>query len=169
MKVAGLQFALKPGDGRNQGRGLGNAAGRIADGSVGADDRGIEAAGAEEVHQRRVNIGVRRCRRSTLVASADGEGAGGRSLSRVERVIVGSLEVAGHEVAANRVGIDGAVEMASAVEVVSQAESEAAAEILLQGQVRLLRVGVNKILRLRIAEGLKCQRQKCRRDSDNSG
>ena len=49
--------------------------------------------------------------------------------------------------------------MASAVEVVCQAESIAVAEIALDGEVRLLRVGVNEILGLRITEGLEAERQ----------
>ena len=53
--------------------------------------------------------------------------------------------------------------MASAIEVVSQVEGEAVAQILLDAEVGLLRVGVNEILGLWIAEGLKGQRQEGRR------
>src|SRR5208282_181110 len=55
------------------------------------------------------------------------------------------------------------VQVPSTVEVVGQAQSETAAQILLESQVRLLRVGVNKVLGLRIAEGLKRQREERRR------
>ena len=53
--------------------------------------------------------------------------------------------------------------MTSAIEVVGEAESEAATQIALDGEVRLLRVRVNEILRLRIAEGLEAERQESRR------
>ncbi len=57
------------------------------------------------------------------------------------------------------VGVDGAVQMASAIEVVGETEGEAAAQVAFQREVRLLRVGVHEILGLRIAEGLEGQRQ----------
>ena len=44
--------------------------------------------------------------------------------------------------------------MASAVEVVGQIQSKAAAQIALKAEVCLLRIGINKVLSLRIAEGL---------------
>ena len=60
--------------------------------------------------------------------------------------------------------------MATAVEVVGQTQSEPAAEIAFHREIGLLRVGVNKILGLRIAEGLEAQRQECRiGGSDSSG
>ena len=52
--------------------------------------------------------------------------------------------------------------MASAIEVVSEAQCEAVAEIALNASVRLLRVGVDEILCLRIAEGLEAERQERR-------
>ena len=74
-------------------------------------------------------------------------------------IVVGRVEVGNHQVAANCVGIDRTVQMASAIEVVGEAERESLAEIALDGDVRLLRVGVDEILGLRIAEGLEAQRQ----------
>ena len=53
--------------------------------------------------------------------------------------------------------------MTSAIEVVGEIQSEAAAEVALDAEVRLLRVRVNEILRLRIAKGLEAQRQESRR------
>ena len=82
--------------------------------------------------------------------------------SQRERVVVGRLEVRDHEVAANGVGIDGTIQMPSAIEVIGETQSEAVAQIALQGEVRLLRVGVDKVLRLRIAKGLESQRQERR-------
>ena len=49
--------------------------------------------------------------------------------------------------------------MASAIEVVSEAERELVPQVLLKRKVCLLRVGINKIFRLRVTEGLKCQRK----------
>ena len=45
--------------------------------------------------------------------------------------------------------------MASTVEVVGQIEGEAAAKIALEAEIRLLRIGIDEILRLRIAKRLK--------------
>ena len=42
-------------------------------------------------------------------------------------------------------------------------------QVLLKGQVRLLRIGVNKTLALGIAEGLEGHREKMSPGSDNSG
>ena len=50
--------------------------------------------------------------------------------------------------------------MAATVKVVSHAEGEAIAQVAFDGQVRLLRVGVNEVLGLRIAEGLERQRER---------
>ena len=52
--------------------------------------------------------------------------------------------------------------MASAIEVVGKTQSEAAAEIAFHGDVCLLRVCVDEVLGLRIAEGLKGERQEGR-------
>ncbi len=71
----------------------------------------------------------------------------------------GGVEIGDHQVAANGVGVDGTVQVASAVEVVGEAEGESVAEIVLDAEVRLLRVGVDEILRLRISEGLEGERQ----------
>ena len=49
--------------------------------------------------------------------------------------------------------------MAATVKVVAQAEGEAIAEVALDGQVRLLRVGVNEVLSLRVTERLGEQRK----------
>ncbi len=49
--------------------------------------------------------------------------------------------------------------MSSTVEVVGQAEGEAVAQVALGGQVRLLRIGVNEVLALRIAEWLEAEWQ----------
>ncbi len=49
--------------------------------------------------------------------------------------------------------------MASAVKVVSQTKCEAVAQIALYAEIRLLRIRVDKILRLRIAKWLEAQRQ----------
>ncbi len=49
--------------------------------------------------------------------------------------------------------------MASAVEVISQAEGVPAAQVALDGKVRLLRIGIHEISGLRISEGLEAQRQ----------
>ena len=56
--------------------------------------------------------------------------------------------------------LDRTVQVASAIEVVGKAESEAAAQIPFQRQVSLLRVGINEVLGLWIAEWLKGKRQK---------
>ena len=44
--------------------------------------------------------------------------------------------------------------MASAIEVVGDSEGETSAEVLFEGQVSLLRIRINKVIRLRISEGL---------------
>ena len=64
-----------------------------------------------------------------------------------------------HKIAANGVGVDGTIQMASAIEVVGQTEGVAAAEIALKGQVCLLRIRVDEVLGLRISEGLEGQRE----------
>ncbi len=73
------------------------------------------------------------------------------------------LEVGDHQVAANRIGVDGAVQMPSEVEIISNAESVTVAEVLFQRDVRLLRIRVDEVLRLRVAEGLEAERQGCGR------
>ena len=53
--------------------------------------------------------------------------------------------------------------MPPTIEVVCQAQSEAATEVLLKGQVRLFRIGIHKTLADRITEGLERQRERrCR-------
>src|SRR5262249_16226491 len=53
--------------------------------------------------------------------------------------------------------------MAAAVEVVGQAQSQTASQILLKSQVSLLGIGLNKSFSLRIAKRLESQREKgCR-------
>ena len=79
-------------------------------------------------------------------------------MSRVDNA---ACKVGDHQVAANRIGVDGTVEVAAAVEVVSQTEGEATAEVALDGQVRLLRVGIDEVLGLRIPEGLEASGRKC--------
>ena len=54
--------------------------------------------------------------------------------------------------------------MAATVKVVAHVESEATAEVALDGQVRLLRIGVHEVLGLRVPEGLEEQRQKAGAD-----
>ena len=49
--------------------------------------------------------------------------------------------------------------MTSAIEVVSDVQGKAAAEITLNAEIGLLSVGVYEILSLRIAERLEAQRQ----------
>ncbi len=53
--------------------------------------------------------------------------------------------------------------MASAIEVVGQIESIAVAQIALDAEIGLLRIRVDKILRLRITKRLKAERQERRR------
>ena len=50
--------------------------------------------------------------------------------------------------------------MPSEVEVISEAKSVAVAEVTFQSDVRLLRICVDEVLGLRIAEGLEAQWQK---------
>ncbi len=49
--------------------------------------------------------------------------------------------------------------MAAEVKVVGQADGEAIAKVALHGQIGLLRIGVDKVLGLRVAEGLEPERQ----------
>src|ERR1035438_3376292 len=72
------------------------------------------------------------------------------------------LQVSHHQIAANRVCVDGTVEVTPAVEVVTNAQCEAVAEIAFDGQVRLLGVRIDEILGLRITERLEGQRQERR-------
>ena len=136
---------------------------------VGSDDRGIQAARAEEIHQRGIDVGEGTGSGSSRAAAANGKRTGRSRLSRRQSVVVSRLKIGNHQVATNRVGIDGPVQVAPAVEVVGQTESEAVAKIALDGEVGLLRVGVHEILSLRIAEGLEAERQECATGSDNSG
>ena len=53
--------------------------------------------------------------------------------------------------------------MTSAVEVVGKAKSEAVTEIAFDRDVRLLRIGVDEVLGLRIAEGLEASGRKVER------
>src|SRR5208283_4386592 len=69
----------------------------------------------------------------------------------------------GHkQVAALRVGVDGMIQMASAVEVVRQIEVEAIAKVAFDAEIGLLRIGVDEVLGLRITEGLRDQRKERR-------
>src|SRR5258708_12213669 len=53
--------------------------------------------------------------------------------------------------------------MSPAVEVVGQTQGISAAEIVLDGKIRLLRVRIDKVLGLRVAEGLEPDRERSRR------
>ena len=98
---------------------------------------------------------VRRARRRSRFANK--RVIRGQRRSRRDR----SLPVFQQQVATRGVGIDGAIQMASAVEVVGQAKRHVVSQVLLKRQVCLLRVGINKILGLRIAKGLEGHREKC--------
>ncbi len=149
----------------SQRRGLSDAAEWISDGAVGTDDRRIQTSGAEEVHQRCIDVWERAglCTTGglqplTVNGLAGGGGLFGFMLSN-ECVVVCTFEVRHHQIAANRVGIDGTVQMTSAVEVVGEAECESVAQIALNTDIGLLRVRIHEILPLRIAKGLKSKRQ----------
>ena len=77
----------------------------------------------------------------------------------MSRVVIRCQEVGGRQVAANGIGVDGTIEMAAKVKVVGQTEGEAIAKVALDGQVRLLRIGVDEVLGLRVTEGLEAQWQ----------
>ena len=127
-----------------------------------AEDRGIQSARPEEVHQRRIDKGTSRSDLPALQpTTVNGLAARASARSVPERCIVG-VEIRDHQVAADGVRIDRPIQVVSAIEVVGEAESESSAKIALDGEVRLLRVGVDEVLRLRVAEGLKTQRQERR-------
>src|SRR5579864_7615018 len=121
-------------------------------------NRRIQASGTKEIHQRGINPGAERAVAARSGSAAYGERAGG-GLSSGEC----GIEVGDHQVTTHCVGVDGAVQVTSAIEVVCQTESESATEIPFDGHIRLLRVGVDEVFGLGIAEGLESQRQECGR------
>ena len=108
-----------------------------------AGNRGIQASGTEEVGQRRRDPGHAVDESAGSRASADRERSRGRIGSGI---VQRHLPVSHQQIAARGVGVDGAVQMAAAIEVVAQAERHVVSQVLLESQVRLLRVGVNEIL-----------------------
>ena len=95
-------------------------------------------------------------------------GLEGQRLSRNGSIYQSGIEVRHHQVAADRVGVDGPIEVASAVEVIGETQCVSIAEIALDAQVRLLRIRVDEVLRLRIAEGLESEAGRRWMYSDNS-
>ena len=67
------------------------------------------------------------------------------------------------QVATRCVGVDRPVQVASTIKVVGQAEGRVVAQIVLECEVRLLRIRIHKILCLRVTKGLERQRkERCR-------
>src|ERR1700728_5110525 len=124
-----IAVCVKPWDVMDQSYGLSDAAERVAERRVGADERRIQSAGPEKLHQRRIHIRIWTGCSPTRIASADGEWAGGSRLSRQGCIVVRCLGVGHPQVAATRVGVDGPVQMTTAIEIVSETEREASAEI----------------------------------------
>ena len=117
-------------------------------------NRRIQARGTEEIQQR--------CRH----IRASGTDAAVVYKQRIVRGLCRSgrerrLPIFHQQIAARGVGVDGTIQVAAAVEVVSQAERHVMSQVLLEGQVCLLRIGINKTLSLGIAEGLEGHREEC--------
>src|SRR6202023_1099724 len=110
----GITRRVEAGECRNKGCGLGHARCRRAAQIVGGGEGWVESAWAEEVHKRGVHVGERCWPRGI---AAHGKRTRGGSLSRKNRVVIRRFEVGGQQIAAHRVGIDGAIDVASAVEV----------------------------------------------------
>ncbi len=116
-------------------------------------ERGIYRRRPEEVGQcgrdpglsARINTARRSTGSNPQRPSDRGVGSG---ISERHQIVVH------YQIAPGGVRIDGAIQMASAIEVVREIQIEAAAEIAFDAQVYLLGVRVHKILSLRIAEGL---------------
>ena len=145
----GIAVGVEAGQSGEKSLGLRHTSALAAELEGGGNGR-VQSAGAEEVHERRIDV--------ARTASAHGKGTAGGGTVRQ-----GGKEIGGHQVAANRVSVDGTVDVAAAVEVVGHAQGVATAEIVLDGEVRLLRVSVNEVLGLRITEGLEGKRQESRR------
>src|SRR5262249_9673523 len=75
----------------------------------------------------------------------------------------GALPVGDEQITACSVGVDGTIQVTPAVVVVGDAGYEAAAEVALDREVGLLRVGVDEAFGLRIAERLESEREECLR------
>src|SRR6266404_2985671 len=141
---------IESGQGLEEGDRLRHAGALAIQLETGGNGR-IQAAGAEKVHQGGVDpTGI-------AVGVAYGEGTG-EALTRCGS----GKEIGGHQVAPNGAGIDGTIEVTSEVEVVGDAQGETTAKVALDGQIRLLRVGVNEVLCLRVAERLEAERQESR-------
>ena len=88
------------------------------------------------------------------ITSADRERAG-----EALPISKGCGKIGGEQIASHSIRVDRAIEVASPVKVICEIERVPAAQITLDAEVGLLRVGINEIFRLWIAERLEAQRQ----------
>src|SRR5579862_3731442 len=111
---------------------------------------------------------VRQCRRNPWQPGVGIHSARGRTGSNLQRtsrgvrsrIAIRRLPIRDQQVSSNRVGVNWTVQVPSAVEVVSEAQRKASAQIALNRHIRLLRIRIDKVLRLRITERLEGQRKR---------